>query len=107
MVKVIKMYPGIADRHNIRYIGRGWAGYSESIFQNPFHLRGGHRTECLLKFIVYWYAPEQLWLRKEALKLIGPNDTLGCWCKPLGCHGDIIAGYVNWKLAETQMGFFL
>ena len=80
------------------YIGREWAGLSESPFHNPFHVgKDGSRDEVILKFIGYWYAPKQWKLRETALIMIGPDDILGCWCKPLQCHGDIIAGYVTWR----------
>lgn len=86
------------------YAGRAWAGYSESIFHNPFHLRDydGDRDACILDFIVYWYAPEQKWLRNAAMQL-GPNAVLGCWCHPLLCHCDIMAGYMNWKFSTDWL----
>lgn len=80
------------------YIGRDWDGMKQSPFHNPFHLgKDGSREEVLLKFIMYWCAPEQWKLRKAALIMLQDGDTLGCYCYPKACHGDIIAGYVNWK----------
>ena len=85
-------------KHNYDvYIGRTFAEFAESIFKNPFHIgKDGDRDEVLLKFIEYWYAPEQTDIRHLAAKVLY-DKTLGCWCKPKSCHGDIIAGYVNWK----------
>ena len=78
------------------YIGRDFAEFPMSPFCNPFHVgKHGTREEVLLLFAAYWYAPENTWLRKLSLGLAG--KILGCWCKPLSCHGDIIAGYVDWK----------
>jgi hypothetical protein len=91
------------------YIGRrvwpdwGNRGLSlpESIFHNPFRIgRDGTREEVILKFAEYWYAPEQWDLRRAAWRL-SENAVLGCWCKPEACHGDIIAGYLNW-IEERQ-----
>ena len=31
---------------------------------------------------------------KAAVHMLWGN-TLGCWCKPLPCHGDVIAEYLN------------
>lgn len=100
MITVVRV-----DRRKINfnwYIGRAWAGFDESPYHNPFHLgKDGDRETVLIKFAAYWYAPEQKWLRDQAAE-IGPNDILGCWCKPLACHGDIIAGYVDWKYSQQQ-----
>jgi hypothetical protein len=90
------------------YIGRKWAEFHETAFGNPFHLGNlVTREECLLKFTEYWYAPKQKLLRDLAVKTF-TNKVIACWCKPLLCHGDIIAGYVNWKNSEqpTQGGLF-
>lgn len=86
------------------YIGRAWGGYPESPFHNPFHIgKDGTRAEVIAKFAAYWYAPERGLLRQYALLTIRDDDTLGCWCYPCECHGDIIAGYVNWKRQETRL----
>ena len=88
----------------LHYIGRACAEFPKSRFYNPFHIgKDGTREEVLVKFIEYWYAPEQLYLRHEADMLIGDDHVLGCWCKPLDCHGDIIAGYLNWKRQEATL----
>lgn len=91
-----------------RYIGRTWAEFSASEFGNPFHVgKDGDRTEVILKFAAYWYAPEQKHLREKALHF-APDEILGCWCHPKypECHGDIIAGYVNWKRQQWQASLF-
>ena len=86
------------------YIGREWGGFPLSPFHNPFHIgKDGNRAEVLAKFAEYWYAPDQWALRKMADMVIGDNDTLGCWCKPATCHGDIIAGYLAWKRREGTL----
>lgn len=65
---------------------------------NPIILRREEdRDDVLAEFAAWWYAEEQRPLREYALKYI-PNDAaLGCYCAPKRCHGDIIAGYLNWK----------
>lgn len=101
-VKIVKV--NSAKNNFTHYIGRAWAGIHQSEFHNPFHVGvDGTRDEVLEKFIIYWYAPEQYWLREHAVKVITENTVLGCWCKPLRCHGDIIAGYVEWKNQESQL----
>lgn len=102
-IKVVKVRAWESRYHpEIRYIGRAWGGWPESQFYNPFHVgKDGTRAEVLEKFIAYWYAPAQKQLRAAAMQL-DENEILGCWCHPLSCHGDIIAGYVQWKRQEVE-----
>jgi hypothetical protein len=102
-VKIVKVRVGPKRLHpNVVYIGRSFGGWSASPFYSPFQInKDGTRAEVIEKFAAYWYAPEQAELRAKALQVIWSDDTLGCWCKPLDCHGDIIAGYVNWKKGPT------
>lgn len=85
-----------------QYIGRAGNGFSQSIFHNPFHIgKDGSRAEVIAKFAEYWYAPEQWDLRRAAWYL-AEDAVLGCWCKPELCHGDIIAGYLEWRWGKQQ-----
>ena len=80
-----------------------------TIFGNPYPLSRYTRQESLRKYKIYFYKrlktdPE---FKRRVLELDGL--TLGCWCKPQDCHGDIIVEYlescvgidtskpVNWK----------
>lgn len=81
------------------YIGRG------SIFGNPFtHLplartfamyQVDSREEAIDKYKEYFYNriehDEEFLI--EILKL--KDKTLGCYCKPNSCHGDIIADFLD------------
>jgi len=82
------------------YLGRAWAGHPNSPWANPFHIKNGDRIGAILNFAAYFYAPEQKWLREKALNEIWPNAMLGCWCAPLPCHADIVAGYLQWRRRE-------
>jgi uncharacterized protein DUF4326 len=55
------------------------------------------REEAVLRFIEYWYADEQRWLRDMAFRTFSKDAVLGCVCNPKPCHADIIAGYLNWR----------
>ncbi len=71
------------------YIGRG------SIFGNMYEIGVyGTRKECIAKYRSWFYAaldcPE---FKEEIEKLKGLR--LGCYCKPLACHGDIIVEYLE------------
>ena len=77
------------------YIGRAGRG-QDGYFGNPFILQVGEsRGSSLDKYRVYFH--ERLTtdseFRKRILELKG--KTLGCFCKPYPCHGDIIAEYLN------------
>ena len=76
------------------YIGR------PSKFGNPFSHKGGTlaqvevetREEAIVCFENYVYAtPWLLKAIKEELK----GKTLGCWCSPLACHGEVLLKIAN------------
>ncbi len=82
------------DKHQLFdvYIGRG------SPWGNPFpidHALDVGREDVIERYRTYFYEeivndPEK---RKQILGLRGMR--LGCHCKPLPCHGDVIAEYLN------------
>lgn len=86
------------------YIGR--PGY----FGNPFLVgKDGDRKEVLLKYKEYFYS--RLKTDPEFLKRIKElkGKILGCFCKPLLCHGDIIVEFlegVKVNLEEKENPFF-
>jgi hypothetical protein len=61
-----------------------------SIWRNPF--KGPHAIERYRKWLM---APAQAWLRKRLPELRG--KILGCWCRPLECHGDVLAKVADRK----------
>lgn len=75
-----------------------------SIFGNPYHV-GKHseggivtrwtREESIEHYAGYFYyrMEHDRKFADEVIKLKG--KTLGCWCKPLACHGDIITAYLD------------
>lgn len=71
------------------YIGR------PGPYGNPFQIgRDGDRKQVLQKYKEWFY--KKLNDKKFYDKiLLLKGKTLGCWCKPLECHGDIIAEYLN------------
>ena len=66
------------------YIGR------PSIFGNPFSIgKDGTREEVIIKYRDYFYkklVDMNFWNAVQTLK----GKTLGCWCCPQKCHGDVI-----------------
>ena len=75
------------------YIGRGsrWGNpYSHKVGTLAEHVVGS-RTEAIQKFEEYLLSNQDLMSSLEELK----GKTLGCWCKPKSCHGDILLRYAN------------
>lgn len=72
------------------YIGR------KSLWGNPFVIdKHGNREEVIEKYKHYFY--EKILtdpLKKTELRKL-KGKILACHCKPLACHGDIIADYLN------------
>ena len=66
-----------------------------TIFGNPYQEWKYGREGCIQKFETYFYnriERDPAW-KAEVLKLRG--KVLGCWCVPLGCHGNVYADYLN------------
>ena len=64
------------------YIGRG------SKWGNPYMIgKDGDRDEAISKYEAYIMGPANH-LIQDLPELVG--KTLGCWCKPQACHGDIL-----------------
>ena len=71
------------------YIGRG------SPFGNPFTVKQYGRQGCIEKYREWFYKELQLdpIFMDKVLQLKG--KTLGCFCKPKDCHGDVIIEYLE------------
>lgn len=77
------------------YIGRAGKGQN-GYYGNPFPLlKGEERGSSLEKYAKYFYErlekDEEFKNNIHALK----GKTLGCFCKPQPCHGDIIKKYLD------------
>jgi len=77
------------------YIGRAGRG-QDGYFGNPFPLQNGEsRGATIERYRKYFYnrlkTDPEFFRRVHELK----GKTLGCFCKPHACHGDVIAEYLN------------
>ena len=69
------------------YIGR------PSKWGNPFKIgRDGSRQEVILKYKDMIISNTEL-IKQIPIELRG--KTLGCWCKPDACHGDVLVELVD------------
>eukprot|EP00300_Choanocystis_sp_HF-7_P022954 c22602_g1_i1.p1 GENE.c22602_g1_i1~~c22602_g1_i1.p1 ORF type:complete len:158 (-),score=25.30 c22602_g1_i1:89-532(-) len=81
------------------YIGRrlnmgGWR-LSDSKWANPFAVKtAGSNEKACAKYEVYLRGNAELMAALPELA----GKTLGCWCKPAACHGDVLLRV----LAEVQ-----
>lgn len=70
------------------YIGRGF----DSKWGNPFEIgKDGTRAEVIDKYREWILAQPELLSRLDELK----GKTLGCWCSPLPCHGDVLIELID------------
>lgn len=79
------------------YIGRAGRG-QDGYFGNPYRLMGdtdAEREASLRSYTSWFYsklASDSTFKKRiEALK----GKTLGCFCKPKACHGDVIVEYLE------------
>lgn len=77
------------------YIGRNMsfyvAGAVASKWANPFSAKKFGRKKCLELYREYILSNPALMNSLEELR----GKTLGCWCAPEECHGDILISLVG------------
>jgi hypothetical protein len=86
------------DKNNI-YIGRAGVVFingirfpkEDSLFANKFKIgKDGTREEVIKKY-KDWIKAKILTVQTFRNELLSLKDkTLGCWCKPESCHGDVL-----------------
>lgn len=82
------------------YIGRRTPQLPGSIWSNPFHIgRDGTREEVIEKYRTYILGKPELLKQLESLR----GKTLGCWCKPQACHGDVLIELLN-ERPQSRLG---
>jgi hypothetical protein len=84
-MRVIRVVHCRRDLYDV-YIGR------PSKWGNPFVIgRDGTRSEVIDKYRDYIKSKPELMASLPELN----GKTLGCWCKPQACHGDVLAELVG------------
>jgi hypothetical protein len=76
-----------------------------TIWGNPFKIgKDGTRDEVIEKYQMWLEGSDFKDFKQEERRMILDNisdlrgKTLGCWCKPKGCHGDILASKANGEI---------
>ena len=77
------------------YIGRG------SRFGNPFHIgKDGTREEVIALYREYARNNPEIYEHLDELR----GKVLGCSCKPLPCHGDVLIQMLNQQYDKIVIG---
>lgn len=67
---------------------------------NPFVIgKDGTRDQVIEKYRDWICAPEQRHMVRYARQVLA-GKTLGCWCAPLPCHGDVLLELANTPWCE-------
>lgn len=83
------------------YIGRSFLEFHQSDWHNPFHVGpDGNRKVVLEKYRRYVLSIPNLVVRLPELR----GKTLGCWCKPQLCHGDVLAYLADLDHVDENSG---
>ena len=73
------------------YIGR-LADYGDTCWGNPFKIgKDGDRDEVIRKYEEWILTQPQLMSKLHTLR----GKVLGCHCKPMRCHGEVLARLAN------------
>jgi hypothetical protein len=84
----------VSEPHHV-YIGRAGKG-QDGYFGNPFKLaRNEERGATIARYKRYFWdrINTDVEFRTRVAALDGA--TLGCFCKPHACHGDVIVAWLN------------
>lgn len=95
----IKDDPSLIDHPDFIYIGRYNSHYGllESKWASHYIIgRDGSRDEVILKYLINM--PPELLADLEELR----GKILGCWCKPLSCHGDVLVKILGGRHARQR-----
>ncbi len=93
------------------YVGRECYGFKGSVLANPFKRRARQAPGSTLDDYRAWLRAE--WKRGGAVRqelerladlAAAGNLTLGCWCKPDPCHGDVVKEAIEGILRQRGQG---
>lgn len=92
MCRVVNLYKEPYDV----YIGRAKKGET-SLWGNPFVIgKDGDRDEVIEKYRHWLWQQLKSGRITKADILSLDGKTLGCFCKPQKCHGDILVAALEW-----------
>ena len=72
------------------FIGRG------SPFGNPYKISEGCNRKQAIESYRQWFDAQLVFDPTFSAKVLAlKGKTLGCYCKPLDCHGDVIVEWLS------------
>ena len=81
------------------YIGRDYGGWKDEGFGNPILLgepdTKERRAEVLAEYKQWFLKKVNSEPEFKAKVLALKGKTLGCWCSPKACHGDVLVAYLE------------
>ena len=83
------------------YIGRGskWGNPYSHLSNTKAEFKVSSRNEAIQSYYLYITVGEGKHLQNDLHELKG--KTLGCYCKPKKCHGDILIDLIMYKKWEN------
>ncbi len=104
MIQVININK-VGSNCDFEYIGRPGKGVKSSPLGNKFN--SGNRSKDIADYRIWLHAQIQKRNPKVIAELsrlkaiaISGDLVLGCFCKPLACHGDVIKSAIEWCIAQ-------
>ena len=89
------VYIGRAGRGEDGYFGNPCVIGKECYVCGRVHTDGGSTLECFQAYFLVRLASDvHFYQAVERLR----GQTLGCFCKPKPCHGDVIKQYLNGEI---------
>lgn len=72
------------------YVGKGTMGPSGKTtgLGNPFAIATGRPRDVVISQYERWVRKQPELMQR--IRELPEDAVLGCWCKPLGCHADVI-----------------
>jgi len=101
LVVNVRDYGGVfkAIKEGVVYVGRPGA------LGNPFVLHNEEGRQTAIDSYRRWLY-ERLSSGDQAviaaLEALREHSIIGCWCKPLACHGDVIVSAWKWWMGQKH-----
>jgi len=99
MIEVINISKtkDFGTRYGDVYIGRAFGKWQASIWQNLYPIRVGQDRDKVLQ-LYEEDLHKKLRSGDFSIESLRVAKRLGCWCKPLPCHGDILKRLIEESL---------
>ena len=83
------------------YIGRYNPKFGKSKFANPCKITDTCTREEAIAYYRSWLT-HQINVGNITIADLRAlhGKVLGCWCKPLPCHGDVLIEFVEWAMTQ-------